>query len=208
MRCSPGPPVCSADSTTPRPGSSLDITRTGGSSPLENVRASRKNDTEAPVELTWDLELADPLAGGADDVIGHNDVCPENVVVRDGVPVALLDFDFAAPGRRVWDVACFARMCVPIEDPADMHRTGREGLDAFTRLRLVADAYGLPPGRRDLVDALAHQVAHGVAFVQRRVDAGEPAFVEMWTTMGGAARYERRRCWFEANRERLLQAAG
>ena len=27
----------------------------------------------------------------------HNDVCPENVVFRDGIAVALLDFEFAAP---------------------------------------------------------------------------------------------------------------
>lgn len=176
--------------------------------PPEIVRPSREDGAETVVEVSWDLELADPLAGGADDVVGHNDVCPENVVVRDGVPIALLDFDFAAPGRRVWDLACFARMCVPIEDPVDLHRTGREGLDAFSRLRLVADAYGLRPDRQALVDALGHQVEHGVAFVQRRVDAGEAAFVEMWTTMGGEARYERRRRWFVANRERLLEAVG
>lgn len=35
---------------------------------------------------------------------------------RDGRAVALLDFDFAAPGRRSYDLAAFARMCVPIDD--------------------------------------------------------------------------------------------
>jgi hypothetical protein len=41
----------------------------------------------------WSEELADPRGG---DVICHNDVCPENVVYRDGIAVAILDFDFAA----------------------------------------------------------------------------------------------------------------
>ena len=53
-------------------------------------------------EFTWDDSLADP-AGGT--LVCHNDVCPENVVFRDGIAVALLDFEFAAPGRPVYDLA-------------------------------------------------------------------------------------------------------
>jgi thiamine kinase-like enzyme len=49
-------------------------------------------------------------------VICHNDVCLENVVFRGGLAVALLDFDFAAPGRPTFDSAAFARMCVPVDD--------------------------------------------------------------------------------------------
>lgn len=42
--------------------------------------------------------MSDPSADG-DALIGHNDVCLENIVFRQGVAVALLDFDFAAPTR-------------------------------------------------------------------------------------------------------------
>ena len=59
-------------------------------------------------EVTWSDEMADPVDG---EVMCHNDVCLENVVFRDGEAVALLDFDFAAPGRREFDLAAFARMC-------------------------------------------------------------------------------------------------
>ena len=52
--------------------------------------------------LTWDDGLADP-AGGT--VVCHNDVEPSNVVFRDGVAVVLVDFEFAAPGRPVYDLA-------------------------------------------------------------------------------------------------------
>ena len=79
-----------------------------------------------PPDATWSNEMADPAGG---DVFCHNDVCPENVVYRDGEAVALLDFDFAAPGSRAYDVACFARMCVPIDTDEDAARTGRAGLD-------------------------------------------------------------------------------
>ena len=160
----------------------------------------------APVGATWSDELADP-APGDDPVLCHNDVCPENVVFRDGVAVALLDFDFAAPGRRVFDVASMARMCVPVETDVDAARTGRSGLDPMARLRVVAEAYGLGDGDRiELVEVLERQFDQGGAFVRRRVEAGEPAFVEMWEAMGGQERMDRRRRWFTANRQRFVDA--
>ena len=85
----------------------------------------------------------------------HNDVCPENVVFRDGVAVALLDFEFAAPGRPVYDVAHLARLCVPVEDDVDQARLGWRPADRPARLRLVSDAYGFDRrGRADLLLAM------------------------------------------------------
>lgn len=159
-----------------------------------------------PPGTTWSDEMADPDPG-PEPVVGHNDVCPENVVFRDGVAVALLDFEFAAPGRREWDLAALARMWVPIDTDEDAARTGRAGLDPFARLRVAADAYGLDdPGRRALLDRLGEQVDQAGAFVRRRVEAGEPAFVEMWHQLGGQERYDRRARWFAAERGRFLDA--
>jgi thiamine kinase-like enzyme len=39
------------------------------------------------------------------EVVCHNDFSPYNTVFRDGLPVAMIDFDVAAPGPRVWDLA-------------------------------------------------------------------------------------------------------
>jgi hypothetical protein len=159
----------------------------------------------APVGATWSQEMADPEGG---DVVCHNDVCPENVVFRDGVAVALLDFDFAAPGTRMFDLARLALMTVPIDTPEDAARAGRGALDPFSRLRVAADAYGLPPHRVALIDAIERNVARGVGFLQRRIDRGEEAFITMVEQMGGLERYERRRAWFSAHRDRLLEAVG
>jgi Ser/Thr protein kinase RdoA (MazF antagonist) len=41
---------------------------------------------------------------GAGEVVCHNDLSPCNFVFRDGLPVALIDFDAAAPGTRLQDV--------------------------------------------------------------------------------------------------------
>ena len=155
--------------------------------------------------MTWNPELADPEGG---PVFCHNDVCVENVVYRDGRAVALIDFDFAAVGRPLYDLAQLATMCVPLDTPEDAAVWGRRNLDPFRRLRLVADAYGLPPDREPFLQVLGESIASGGKFVERRVQAGEPAFVEMWNKMGGRARYERRCHWFEANRDRLRQMLG
>jgi hypothetical protein len=159
----------------------------------------------APEGATWSREMADPHGG---EVVCHNDVCPENVVFRRGVAVALLDFDFAAPGSRLFDLASLALMWVPIDLPEDAARTGRAGLDPFVRLRVVADAYGLAPNRAALVDAIGRKVAGSGAFVQRRIDNGEEAFITMLAEMGGMERYDRRRAWFSAHRERFVESVG
>jgi hypothetical protein len=84
----------------------------------------------------WSDELADPCGG---TMVCHNDVCLENVVFRDDEAVALLDFDFAAPGRPIFDLAAFARMCVPIDDNLSASRLGFKEHDRPARLRLVAE---------------------------------------------------------------------
>jgi len=154
-----------------------------------------------PADAAWNLDRADPSGG---EVICHNDVCPENVVYRGGVAVALLDFDFAAPGRRVFDLASLAIMCIPLDSPADAARTGRDDLDPFRRLRLVADAYGLPSNRNDLVAAIAERFADLGTSVRRRAENGDVAFKAMWVEIGGQERYVRRRDWFEENRARFV----
>lgn len=160
----------------------------------------------APEGSTWSDEMADPDPG-ANSVICHNDVCPENVVYCAGEAVALLDFEFAAPGRPAFDLAALVRMCVPIDEPVDAARSGRGHLDPFRRLRIAADGYGLSRQERmELLDVLGHQIARGGDFVRRRVERGEPAFIQMWESSGGQARYDRRRTWFAAERRRFEAA--
>ncbi|HWM19616.1 MAG TPA: phosphotransferase [Ilumatobacteraceae bacterium] len=148
---------------------------------------------------TWSTEMADPSGGR---VVCHNDVCLENVVFRDGVAVGLIDFDFAAPGRPVYDVAQMARMCVPVDDEVSAARLGWAPADRSARLRLVADAYDMESAdRHALIDVLAGTIARGGEFVKRRVDAGDPNFIKMWDDMGGMERFDRRRRWWAAHEE-------
>jgi aminoglycoside phosphotransferase (APT) family kinase protein len=157
-----------------------------------------------PQGLTWHDSLADP-AGGT--LVCHNDVCPENVVFRNGVAVALIDFEFAAPGRPVYDLAHMARLCIPIEHELDQARLGCRPADGPARLRLVADAYGLDrDGRAELPTAIDDAMARVETAIRRGVAAGDPNTVAMWHRSGGAERYDRRRRWWSAHRDRFAAA--
>ena len=164
-----------------------------------------------PDDSVWSDEMADPRSEGHDDpqrtlLICHNDVCIENVVFREGVAVGLLDFDYAAPGRPLYDLAQFARMCVPVDDDTNARMLGWETHDVFARLRLVVDAYGLPPDRSEFLDILAGGIQRGGQFVRRKVESGDPNFIKMWNELGGKERFDRRRRWFDANRDRFAEA--
>jgi hypothetical protein len=169
------------------------------------MRQFHEASSQVPVgDGPWSDELADP-AGGT--MVCHNDVCLENVVFRDGRAAAALDFDFAAPGRPIFDLAALARMCVPIDDDLSASRLGFGLLDRPDRLRLVADTYGLDAkGRSEFVDHLDRPMRGGGAFVQRRVDAGDPNFIRMLEEMGGMERYDRRLRWWEENRDSFVSA--
>jgi len=163
--------------------------------------ASRSFD---PIGASWSDEMAGPQVG---PVVCHNDVCLENVVFRAGVAVALLDFDFAAPGQPVYDLAQFARMCVPVDDDVSSARLGWQPSDHPTRLRIVADAYGLDgAGRRELMVLLDASIARAGGLVRRRVAAGDPNFIAAWNEMGGEARFTRRRAWWGEHRDEFGRA--
>ena len=140
-------------------------------------------------------------------VICHLDVCLENVVFRDGVAMALLDFDFAAPGDPLDDLAAMARMCVPVDDGVRREQLAWASIDVGRRLRVVLDAYGASATDRAMfIDRLDRSIAVAERFVRTRVERGEPNFVAMWESFGGDARFTRRREWFDACREELHDA--
>jgi aminoglycoside phosphotransferase (APT) family kinase protein len=163
--------------------------------------ASREFD---PRGLSWNDGLADP-AGGT--LVCHNDVELSNVVFRDGVAVALLDFEFAAPGRAIYDLAQLARLCVPIEDDFDQERMGWLPADRPARLRLVADAYGLDrAGRQELLAAMNDALDRIEAAARRSLATGGPNAVARLNRTGGIDKYTRRHHWWTTNHNPFANA--
>ncbi|MFJ5987396.1 phosphotransferase [Lentzea sp. NPDC092896] len=139
-----------------------------------------------------DLTAGTPLAGDQ-EVVCHNDLSPMNTVYRGGRPFAFIDWDLAAPGARVHDVA---HMCWQYLDlgPAvdDLATTCR-------RLRLLCDAYGLTD---------QSQVVKTILWWQDRTATGiesDPALVRLRDS--GAARSVRRaHAWVTGHRAELEAA--
>lgn len=160
-------------------------------------------------DADWPTEFAGPPAGDTRDlVLCHTDACLENVVFRGGEAVALIDFDFAAPGHPLWDLALCAWYWVPMV-PQDIAAVeGLAGLDSPARLRILADAYGLDDtGRRRLLALFPQVVATMQAFVQARVAAGDPVFTEV-DARRDPQRWSRILGWLDARHEEFLEALG
>ena len=154
--------------------------------------------------LSWNTALADP-AGGT--LVCHNDVELSNVVFRDGVAIGLIDFEFAAPGRPVYDLAQLARLCVPIDDEFDQARLGVRPADRPARLRIVADAYGLDRvGRDELLAAIDDAIDRIELAVRRAVDRGDANATALWNRTGGAERFDRRRRWWTLHHAQFAAA--
>jgi aminoglycoside phosphotransferase (APT) family kinase protein len=155
-------------------------------------------------DAVWTTDLADPQGG---EVVCHNDVCIENVVISSGKVVGLLDFDFAALGRPVLDLAMTSRYWVPPRDPTSAAATKRDRLDPFARLRMLVDGYGaIEQVRRDFTGVLMEIEEVALQFVLNRVDQGVPAFVEMWNDLGGHEWRCRKMTWLTDNQSRIDDA--
>ncbi|HEX8938542.1 MAG TPA: phosphotransferase [Candidatus Limnocylindrales bacterium] len=151
------------------------------------------------------VELPDPRLPpqSSGQLVCHLDVCLENVVVRDGRAVALLDWDMAAPADPLLDVAIATRHWVPMRDPADLDEA-RRGVDQGARLRRYLDAYGVAPADRERVlDLLAGFLQRGLDRMRQRAASGHPGFRAMWES-GYPAANGRARAWLAAERARLL----
>ncbi len=148
----------------------------------------------------WSRELADPCGG---ELLCHNDVCPENVVFQGDEAVAILDFDFVAPGRRLWDVVGTLSMWAPLAAP-EWRRAHRTTSDPIDRAGLFVDEYGLGEDeRRAFSTTLRERWQVGRSFVRAHLEAGDAAFEEMAEDHGAEDRWEATDRWFDVAQPRL-----
>jgi hypothetical protein len=119
-----------------------------------------------------DLTAGSPLAGDQ-EVVCHNDLSPKNTVYRgaDLRPVAFIDWDLAAPGRRIHDVAhvCWQYLGLGPGAEAEAARRG---------IRLICDAYRLD-GRDEIVDVIMWWQDRCWRGIEAGAEAGDPAMVRL-----------------------------
>ena len=96
---------------------------------------------------------------------------------------AFIDWDLAAPGTRLWDVAYAMHGFVPLSANPRWQRH-----DAPMRLRVFADAYGLDESqRRDLVPMLARRTRAMRDFLARQAAVGVQPWAGLWERGHGEA---------------------
>lgn len=140
----------------------------------------RFHDATADADRTgpWRSIVREP-----DEVVRHNDFSPHNLVFDDGgLPVGIIDFDYAAPGPRAWDLGYLVQRMAPLTtDRAD----GFSDDERLARVRLALDAYSADPRpcpRLSVDDVLAAAVDRLVDLAGfsrvRAVELGKPELAE------------------------------
>ncbi|GCE31120.1 trifolitoxin immunity domain-containing protein [Dictyobacter alpinus] len=132
----------------------------------------------SPQEAQWQITYADVTRH---EVICHNDVAPYNMVFRNNIPVALIDFDTAGPGPRVWDLAYAAYRFVPLLHSGDdeLRSTGLlEPEVQARRLKLFCTTYGSIEPMSVLL-MVEERLQHLCNLIITRAEAGDQAFQKM-----------------------------
>jgi Ser/Thr protein kinase RdoA (MazF antagonist) len=134
-------------------------------------------DFAVPADARWRPTAPHPPDG---EIVCHNDVAPYNTVYRHGRPVALIDWDLAAPAPRMWDVAYAVWRFVPLYWDVEVP-------DRAARLHRFCDAYGLDD-RSGLLDAVAARMVWAAETVRRWTAESVGRFVAEPGHAGGPAR--------------------
>lgn len=109
---------------------------------------------------------------GEHDVVCHNDPSPCNYVFVAGRPVAFIDFDHAAPGDRLRDVA-YAGWLWTLSADDDAPPVSEQA----RRLRLMAGGYGLTD-TSPLLDAVLRRQEENHAEALVRTRSSDPSVAE------------------------------
>jgi Ser/Thr protein kinase RdoA (MazF antagonist) len=132
----------------------------------------------SPADARWQVLMP---AEEPSDIIAHHDLAPWNLVI--GPRWTFIDWDCAAPGTRLWDLAYALHGFVPLSANPRWQRQ-----DAGARMRAFVDAYGLDEAqRRQLVPMLTRRTRAMHDFLARQASAGAQPWAGLWDAGHGAA---------------------
>lgn len=134
-----------------------------------------------------------PLVDTGAELVSHRDYCPGNVVFRNGLPAALIDFDLARPTTRVYDIANALYWWAPLLHPKDRAPTLIDA-DIPHRAAVFADAYGMTDQQRHELVPLATRMVHRFHLTTRAAAKADPVFRRFWE-QGTKDRMPRAEAW-------------
>ncbi|MBV8085887.1 MAG: phosphotransferase [Chloroflexi bacterium] len=134
-----------------------------------------------PAGAVWyPLQLRD--IGGSNRLIGHCDSGPWNIVGRDGLPVAFIDWECAGPVDPLLEVAQTGWLNAQLHDDSVARAQELPSLEERARqLRAILDGYELPRrARGDFVELMVQTAICFLASSADDVNAGVTSFGPLW----------------------------
>jgi hypothetical protein len=157
--------------------------------------------------LPWRVVPGRALGPG--EVVVHHDVGTYNTVLRPDGSFAVIDFDFASPGRPVEDIAYVLWSWVPLwhDEAAALREMGGVPLsERLHKFAAVLEGYAADAALRAQVpDAVLRRMAEQSRTLEDLAAQGDPAFVRM-VGEGHAERPRLDAEWFAQRRELFASA--
>ncbi|WP_084079348.1 phosphotransferase [Demequina sp. NBRC 110057] len=142
-----------------------------------------------PADAMW----FDGLPGPGGSIVIHQDIAPSNLVVAEDGRLVAIDWDAAAPGSRLWDLAHAVHAFAPL------HGDGFDLVTSAIRMRDLVDGYGLTQSERErLVPLLGLRSERMYEYLDSMRATGQSPWIELWE-MGVGTVWERDAEWIRAN---------
>ncbi|KRF06784.1 aminoglycoside phosphotransferase [Paenibacillus sp. Soil766] len=120
------------------------------------------------------------------EIICHNDFAIYNIIFNNEKPVGIIDFDVAAPGPRLWDIAYTLYTCVPLSrryhnetGEAVYYNPLHDAEHIKQRVQLFFESYGIDGMEEDYLETVLLRLEGLCKYIKRKASEGDIAFQKM-----------------------------